>query len=167
MPSSKSDFVQNEDIALSFVGTNILQHVSKKEDKVIENEQVIVSGKSSLDVLKLSTTHATIEQHLVDTKSELTLSHDEYSTVPQLVKETDPFVLEPKTCAKNKHLIPIATKKDEQKLLSSLNTLGYIEFDTLCALSSLEEKFKCVGLLWLSRCTYHFIGNYNCKGEYM
>ena len=37
----------------------------------------------------------------------------------------------------------------------------------MCALSSLEEKFKCVGLPWLSRCTYHFIGNYNCKGEYM
>ena len=183
VPSSKSDFVQIKDIALSSVGPNILQHVSKTEDKVIENEQVIVSGKSSLDVLKLSTTHAIIEQHLVDTKSELTLSHDKYSTdfcdkeelcdssmfipVPQLVKETDPFVLEPKTYAKNKHLIPIATEKDERKLLSSLNTLGYIEFDTLCALSSLEEKFKCVGLPWLSRCTYHFIGNYNCKGEYM
>ena len=76
-------------------------------------EELIVSGKSSLDVLKLSTTHDTIEQHLVDTKSELTLSHDEYSIdfcdkeelcdssmfipVPTLVKETDPFILEPKT----------------------------------------------------------------------
>ena len=181
--SSKSDFVQNEDIALSSVGTNILQHVSKKEDKVIENEQVIVSGKSTLDVLKLSTTHAIIEQHLVDTKSELTLSHDEYSTnfcdkeelcdtsmfihAPQLVKETDSFILEPKTYAKNKHLIPIATEKDEQKLLSSLNTFCYIEFDTLCDLSSLEEKFKSAELPWLSRCTYHFIGKYHCKGDYM
>ena len=77
---------------------------------MIENKQVIVSGKSSLDVLKLSTTHATIEQHLVDTKSELAFSHDEYSTdfcdkeelcvsnmiihMPQLVKEIDSFVLE-------------------------------------------------------------------------
>ena len=58
-------------------------------------------------MLKLSTTHTTIEQILVDTKSELALSHDEYSTnfcdkeelcdssmfipVPQLVMETDPF----------------------------------------------------------------------------
>ena len=46
---------------------------------------------------------------------------------------------------------------DEQKLLSSLNTLGYIEFDTLCDLSSLEEKFKSVELPWLSRCTYHMV----------
>jgi len=38
VPSSKSNFVQNKDIALSSIGTNILQHVSKKEDKVIENE---------------------------------------------------------------------------------------------------------------------------------
>ena len=87
--------------------------------------------------------------------------------VPQLVKETDPFVLEPKTYAKYKHLIPIATEKDEWKLLSSLNTLSYIEFYTSCALSSLEEKFKSVGLPWLSRCTYNFIGKYNCKEDYM
>ena len=80
---------------------------------MIEKEQVIISGKSSFNVLKLSTTHAIIEQHLVDTKSELTLSHDEYSTnfcdkeelcdtsmfipAPQLVKEIDPFILEPRT----------------------------------------------------------------------
>jgi hypothetical protein len=32
--------------------------------------------------------------------------------------------------------------------LYSSNTLGYIEFDTLYALSSLEEKLKCVELPW-------------------
>jgi hypothetical protein len=51
--------------------------------------------------------------------------------------------------------------------LSSLDTLGYIEFDTLCALSTLEEKIKYAELPWLFRCTYHFIGKYNYKGEYM
>ena len=56
--SSKSDFVQNEDIALPFVGTNILHHVSKEEDKVIEKEHAVVSGKSFLDVLNLSTNDA-------------------------------------------------------------------------------------------------------------
>ena len=45
--------------------------------------------------------------------------------------------------------------------------MGYIEFDTLYALSSLEEKLKCVELPWLSTWTYHFIGKYNCKVEYM
>jgi hypothetical protein len=106
------------------------------------------------DMLNLSTTHAILEPSL-----DLILSHDECSTdlcdkeelcdsaiiihVPQLVNENDAFILKPNTCAKNKHLLPIATKKDELKLLSSLNTLGYVEFDTLCALSSLEEKFVC------------------------
>ena len=135
------------------------------------------------DVLNLSTTHAIKEQHLVDTKSELPLSQNNCAAsacdkeelcdsafiipMPQLVNKNDAFILEPNTCTKNKYLLPTAIEKDELKLLSSLNTLGCIEFDTLCALSSLEEKFKCVELTWLSRCTYHFIGKYNCKGEYM
>ena len=76
-------------------------------------------------------------------------------------------VLEPITYAEHKKLLPIAIEKDEKKLLYSSNTLGYIEFDTLYALSSLEEKLKCVELSWLSTCTYHFNGKYNCKGEYM
>ena len=84
--------------------------------------------------------------------------------MPQLVNEHDAFVLEPNTCVENKHLLSIATERDELKLLSSLNTLGNIEFDTLCALSTLQEKFKCVELPWLFRCTYHFIDKYNCKG---
>ena len=48
------------------------------------------------------------------------------------MNEHDAFVLEPNTCLENKHLLPIATERDELKLLPSLNTLGYIEFDTLC-----------------------------------
>jgi len=70
--------------------------------------------------------------------------------MPQVANEIDSFVLEQNTCAKNKQLLPVATKQDELKLLYSLNTLGYIEFDTMCALSSLEEKFKCAELAWLS-----------------
>jgi len=94
---------------------------------------------------------------------------DNASIIPmsQLVDENDVFILQPNTCAQNKYLLPIAIEKDELKLLSSLDTLGYIEFDTLCALSRLEKKFKCVELPWLSICTYHFIGKYNYKEEYM
>jgi hypothetical protein len=51
--------------------------------------------------------------------------------------------------------------------LTSLNTLGYIGFETMCALSSLGEKFLCAELPWLSPCIYQFIDKYNCKGEYM
>jgi hypothetical protein len=135
------------------------------------------------DVLNFSAANVIIEKYLMDTKSELPLSQNNYSDsacdkeelydnafiipMPQLVNENDSFVLELNTCAKNKKLVPINAEKDELKLLSSLNSLGYIEFDTLCALSSLEEKLKFVELSWLSTCTYHFIGQYNCKGEYM
>jgi hypothetical protein len=127
------------------------------------------------DVLNLSTTHAIIEQHLVDTKSEFPLSQNNCSDsacdkeelcdnafnihMPQLVNENASFVLEQNTCAKNKQLLPIATEQDELKLLSSLNTLGYIEFETLCALNSLEEKFKCAKLPWLSRCHITLLAN--------
>jgi hypothetical protein len=52
----------------------------------------------------------------------------------------------PHIYAERTNFQPIATEQDELKLLSSLNTLGYIEFHTLCARSSLEEKFKYAGL---------------------
>ena len=31
----------------------------------------------------------------------------------------------------------------------------------------MKEKFVCVELPWLYKCTYHFIGKYNCEGDYM
>ena len=49
--------------------------------------------------------------------------------------------------------------------LSSLNTLGYIEFDVLCNLCTLKTKL-CY-LPCLSRNIFHAIGHYNCEGEYM
>jgi hypothetical protein len=44
-------------------------------------------------------------------------------------------VLESNTCAENRHVIHNASDVDELKLMSSLNTLGYIEFDVLCNLN--------------------------------
>ena len=117
---SKSSFVQNKDIALSFVGTNILHHMSKKEDKMIEKEHAIVSGKSFLDVLNSSTNDANkVQEPSIDFSS----SDDECFVdlcdkqsamiipIPQLVKETDSFVLDQNTCAENKKLLPIASEK--------------------------------------------------------
>jgi hypothetical protein len=51
--------------------------------------------------------------------------------VLQPVNENASFVLEQNTYNKNKQLLPIATEQYELKLLSSLNTLGYIEFETV------------------------------------
>ena len=125
--SSKSGFVQTEDIALFFVGTNILHHVSKEEDKVIEKEHAIVSGKSSLDVLNFSTNNT---NKVLEPSIDISSSDDEcfidfcdkqsamIIPMPQLVKETDSFVLDQNACAENKQLLSIATEKDELKLLS-------------------------------------------------
>ena len=60
---------------------------------------------------------------------DLSLSHDKLLDVPcdkdELVDDALVLhVLEPTTCAENKHVIHIATKTDELKLLSSLHTSG-------------------------------------------
>jgi hypothetical protein len=73
-------------------------------------------------------------------------------------------VLKLNTCAENRHVIHNASDVDELKLLSSLNTLSYIEFDVLCNLSSLEEKlYAYADLPWFSRNTYHFLANITTK----
>ena len=74
-------------------------------------------------------------------------------------------MLKSSTCAKNRLVIHNASEVDEPKLLSSLNTLGYIEFDVPYNLSSLEEKlYAYADLPWLSRHTDHVFGKYNNKG---
>jgi hypothetical protein len=72
------------------------------------------------------------------------------------------------TSAKNKLVKHVASKSDELHLLSSLHTLGYIEFDNLCNLDCLEERiFAHDDFPWLSKHSYHVIGKYNNKGKYM
>jgi hypothetical protein len=44
----------------------------------------------------------------------------------------------PVNCAKIRTLNPITNVYDDVKLLSFLNTLGYIQFDVLCNLNNLE-----------------------------
>ena len=101
------------------------------------------------------------------------LSHDNLLEVlcdkDELVNNASVLhVLELVTCAKNTHVIHITTKTDELKLLSSLHTLGYIEFDVLCNLDYLEESlFKYANLPWFSKRTYHVISKCNNKGQYM
>ena len=106
--SYKSKFLQNDDIVLPIVGTNILQHESKNEDKVTEKEQVNISGKSSLDVLNYPSNDA--NNAILVPSLELPLS--------QVEKEHDNFDLEQCTCAEKKIIMPITCAHDELKLLS-------------------------------------------------
>jgi hypothetical protein len=135
----------------------VLQHVHNEDDHTKEQEQVNFSGKSSLDVLNLPSNDA--NNDILEPSLVLPLS--------QIEREHDTFDLKQYTCAENNIVLLITCAHDELKLLSSLNTLGYVELYTSCALSSLEEKIQCAELPWLSTYTYYFIGKYNCNGEYM
>jgi hypothetical protein len=89
-------------------------------------------------------------------------------SMPQPMNKHDFVAPKPNTCAENKSFVPITSVHHELQLISSLNTLGYIEFDVLCNLNNLNEKlFMHDDLPWLSKHTCHVIGKYDSKGEYM
>jgi hypothetical protein len=78
--------------------------------------------------------------------------------MPQLENKLDVVASDPNNCAKIRTFNHITSVHDELKLLSSLNTLGYIEFDVLRNLNNLEEKLSfSVEFPWLSKHTYHVI----------
>jgi hypothetical protein len=58
-------------------------------------------------------------------------------SMPQLENKLDVVASDPINCAKITTFNPITNVQDELKLLSSLNTLVYIEFDVLCNLNNL------------------------------
>ena len=59
--------------------------------------------------------------------------------MPQLVNE-DAIYSVSSLCADFKHVVHIANEVEERELLSSLNTLGYVQFDDFCELDNLKEK---------------------------
>jgi hypothetical protein len=130
------------------------------------------------------TIHASVEHSLVTPFSGLSLSIDDYLNIPcdteelcydssfvslpQLVNKLDIVVFELIKCVENILIHPIDDTQDELKLLSSLNTLGYIEFDVLCDLNNLKEKLLLdFDVQWLTRNTCHIMGRYNCNRDYM
>jgi hypothetical protein len=116
-------------------------------------------------VLNLSTTPASLEQSLVGPIAEFPLLQDDYKIIPydkenlcdhaslisttQLVHGHDNYILDD-THAEVRRVHCIDSEKEELKIISSLNCLGYIEFDFVCELNSLEKKlFQKSGLLYL------------------
>lgn len=83
-----------------------------------------------------------------------------------LVNENDSFALQPNTCAKNKFASHCYKKRWTKIIIFfiyiELYRIGY----SMCS-KYLKKKFVCAEFLWLSRCPYHFLGKYNCKGAYM
>ena len=142
---------------------NILQNFGDyKQHETNEVEDVhIVFGEISVPTLPLSSTEIEIignyicetlqcedpfstlplsqaEVHDVSCDKKELCDNDTVAHVSQLVPAPDIITLERNICVQNIIFLPIASENDELKLLSSLNTLGYIEFDNLCTLSSLK-----------------------------
>jgi hypothetical protein len=106
-------------------------------------------------VLNLSTTSASLEQSLVEHVAEFLLLQDDYMIVScdkeklcdhaslisttQLVHGYDTSILDD-THAEVRRVHCIDSEKDELKIISSLNCLGYIKFDFVCDMNSLENE---------------------------
>jgi hypothetical protein len=119
-------------------------------------------------LLNFSTHHALVEQLILEPSLDLSLSRGDLLDVSCAKDELCATTSVLHASVENKLDMHVASKSDELHLLSSLHTLGYIEFDDLCNLDCLEEKiFAHANLPWLSKHSYHVIGKYNNKGQYM
>ena len=134
---SKSELLEDEHISLPLVATNTFEHLHKEDDSGKDKEQFVASGKSFLDVMNCSNNLAVLEPYddvsllQVDLsigpcdKEEL-CANASLIPLPQQMNELDAFAYDSPNGAEIKHLILVTCEKDEQKLLTSLNTLGIL-----------------------------------------
>ena len=155
---------------------------SKEDIKGKVNGTEINQGECIVNEVNLFTFHAKVEQPLVEPNAGIPLSQVDLLAVPcdkeelcdnaslismpQLVNEhAIPSV---SFCADFKHAVHIANEVEERKLLSSLNTLGYVQFDDFCELDNLKEKlFAKSDLPCPSNAIFHLFGEYNDRGIYL
>jgi hypothetical protein len=128
----------------------------------------LTEGDNCVNMLNFSTNHTLVEQFIMAPSLDLSLSHGDLLGVSC---DKDAWCVTTSVLhasADNKLVMHVSSRSDELHLLSSLHTLGYIEFNDLCNLDCLEERiFAHTDLPWLSRHSYHVIGKYNNKGQYM
>nr|AAO73244.1 hypothetical protein [Oryza sativa Japonica Group] len=87
-------------------------------------------------------------------------------SIPQLVNEHAITTVN-YYCADFKHVVHIANEAEERELRSSLNTLGYVQFDDFCELDNLKEKlFAKSDLPCPTNVIFHIFGEYNDLGIY-
>ncbi len=146
------------------------------------NGAEINQGECVVNELNLSTFHAILEQPLVEPTAEIPLSQVDLFAVPcdkeelcdnaslismpQLVNEH--AISSVSLCADFKHVVHIANDIEERKLITSFNTLGYVQFDDFCELNNLEEKlFAKSDLPCPTNAIFHIFGKYNDRGIYL
>jgi hypothetical protein len=170
-----------QDVEFMYKRNNMLEeneHVNRCNKNIIKGNDMcsmILQGEKISDVQNSATTHASVEHSLATPFSSLSFSQDgcldipcdtkefcyDYSffSLPQLASKFDIVASEPIKCAENILIHPIGNTQDELNLLSSLNTLVYIEFDVLCDLNNLKEKLLLdYDVQWLTRNTSHVMG---------
>ena len=179
LQKSEDDLIECEVLPTSCENLEPSSNIAAPQES--NGNAILIEGESSLDVLNFSTTHAMIEQIYVELSLHFPLSQNNLFDVlcdkddwnddipmPPMMNDHAICLSESNTCAENRHFLHIAGDVDELKLLSSLKTLGYIEFDVLCNLSDLEKQlFEHAELPWCSRHTYHAIGKYDNNGKYL
>jgi hypothetical protein len=186
---NKEDYTEeNEVLIMSHevlkLSTDLAPTTSANERKGNDFGVVNTHDEYNFDAPDLSTINVDVEQPIVKHFSDLSLSQDDCLVVPfdkeelcdnsliiplaQLSNQHDTSNLESKISAANKHIITIGSINEEMGLVSSLNTLGYIEFNDLCNLNNLKDKlFMCNDLPLLSRNKFRAAEQYNYEGEYM
>jgi hypothetical protein len=71
-------------------------------------------------------------------------------------------------CADFKHVVHIANDVQERELLSSLNILGYVQFDDFCELDNLKKKlFAKSDLPCPTSAIFHIFGESDDRGIYL
>jgi hypothetical protein len=86
----------------------------------------------------------------------------------QLANEHVTSDIESNILAKKEHVICIANETRELKLLSSLNTWGYIEFDGHCELGNLDNiLFARSNMPCPSHAIFYIVGKYNNIGQFL
>nr|CAE03894.2 OSJNBb0026I12.2 [Oryza sativa Japonica Group] len=87
-------------------------------------------------------------------------------SMPQLVNEH--AISSVSLCADFKHVVHIANEVQERELLSSLNTLGYVQFDDFCELDNLKKKlFAKSDLPCPTTAIFHIFGESDDRGIYL
>jgi hypothetical protein len=186
--SSMSNFGQNK----KYLATQPIEVESEKGMSICAKLNHVNGETHSLTmapcepialVLNLSTTFASLEQSLVEPVTEFPLLQDDIKIVPcdkeklcdhaslisttQLVHVHDNSILD-YTHAKVRRVHCIDSEKEELKIISSINCLGYIEFDFVCHLNSLEnELFQKSRLLYLDYWTFHALDLYDNNNSYI
>jgi hypothetical protein len=120
-------------------------------ERFVSSNDVMPSNKLELPLLHDDCTSNSCDKKELCDDSSITY-------MPQHEHKLKIVYSNPVNCGEIRTFNPITSVHDEPKLLSSLNTLGYIEFDVLCNLNNLEEKLSfSPDFPWLSKNTYHVI----------